>query len=613
VQEWLLKGLIVLETPWRTAGFYPAGATVLEEPGKYLVPDRIKFNDILILDSSNIDNGKTTVNLPMQMVAYTTDKAFREWYISQCEAYARNLILGSVQSWSRTYNIFVDMGRADLLAESGRFYPFTHSLLHRVASRSLVGDVWRHDEETEELEQNNGSSIRGLVRGLPVTGKNLFVVSSESVPVNEIYMTRGAADYIDAKEGDIIHSWRCPILPHPGVAARLTVSHVYGEKDCWNNSQQDCEMDWRDPDQFNVGNIVWLNPETLACMDGDEDGDKIMITRDIHNKLEVPSGHEFDPPQINPNEEPDCKVEKLFDDHVWCSRSDRIELGGASVTRISDWVARRAMDLLNGWYDCNAVGNKFYHIDAEEGVSAEHNWRIYMGLTRMVRAMIQAKKHPVNQSDQRTLALSKKDGLPIDTYRRVEALLCSRGGLYVMKKGEDGILRRQIVTFTDNDGNERPVTDLIEELEVKGYPYARILRAIVNAYDEVWKVYLNDPYHEYHISDQTNLSKSRIAWNSDTNKGLRSSRLSRYAQTYLPKDGVHDQPGIPMDGLSEITGSKVKAKGDKLCYYNQVTGEPLEDIPVLAAVARSVMKERRCTVKVGDKTLERFVRRDHGS
>lgn len=551
VLGWLAKGMIVMASQWREPGIYTRGLTILENEGiragKPLVPTHISVNDVIVVDSTDVIGHTEKVSLNMQISSYSKDQLLREWEIEERVKLAEKIAAGTAESESYIWNVLSSMDNREILAEG----QFKRSLYYRVVNQMLVGTTWKieKNEQDEEIVVNSGDNHKGLIRCLPLEGVYCFVITSQEVKPGDYYsdtphdviISENTAYRSGLEYGSIFHAWRCPSLAHGCVILRCRVAGIIHDDEYGDARLGDFMI-------INVSEDDSMGWSTVDLMCGDDDGDKWCITKELVERFEPWAAEKLGIDEYHLDSEPvlpkDYKVEKLLTSLDWRKPQDRIQLAGESQTRISDWQARKAMDIFHGyaWTE-----NPVYTEKGEEELRLMHS--------RAVQATIMAKKHPVNQSDKTMLMI--EEICPIDIYRRVESTMCGQKGPFHIKQDENGNIYVEPAKWINPRNNEESYT-VLEMIESLGnYPYARVLKAIYDAYQEALRVYTSDPKGKADMGLPADADESRIRWKSRRNYNLRLARLCGTKQKpglivgYLPG---REEIGMPFELAAIVTG-----------------------------------------------------------
>lgn len=580
--SWNEKGTIQIETERRPAGIYPRGLGMRDpETGKKLIPENIRLSHLVIVDHSAINGSKGKVNINHQIFAYTKNKVLKQEIINETKKTAQDIVAGTIKARNETYNLLTGIGRHDLLAETPK--GFKNSLLYREASFMLIGDAYKEDGSL-----NNGRTSTGLIRGLPVDGEYAFIGVSPYLKPQcgdepaEVMLTEDLARILNVKMGDILHTHRSPSLPTGDVLVRCKVVEILTRMDIWKSIPEHIQRRLRKqgmkPSKIQLGKMYWVNvchhiegASTIDRMGGDEDGDKGSIYTKVR-EWELKHNTIIDSDPVLPN----LYAPEILDDNWdWRKQEDRYLLGGKSQTRITDWQARRAMDIIDGYVDGKDTDNirwATYQSFMEEEVRLFHAWRI--------QTLISLKKKPIEDSHMNDWDIPR--GIcPIDVYRQIETILGKDKGPYTETIQDGQVYLEESAEMTE-DG---PITikDLLPRL--KDYPLGEVIQAILEAYDQLWQFYLLDEKGKYETTREGNLDQSTIRWKSQVNWTKRRDRIRKVLH--------FGSKTAPFEMESYITGRRNLHEGKS----------------ILQIVAESVMLARKPKLIYNGQEIQAFVRK----
>jgi len=602
--------MIVLENPWRQAGIYTRGLSFQDRKrnGKPMIPTEIEVRNLVVVDSTDVVGTTNQVSLNMQISYYTGDPLLREWEIQERVKLAEATADGQVTSESRPWNLIAGLDRKELICEA-RMGQFQDSLFFRVANQMLVGSSWKIREEYIVA----GDQHKGLIRGLPLEGDYVFVITSENIGAGrpefgeaaEVAISRDLADSRNLSVGSYFHAWRCPTLPHEGVMIRCVVIAIIEEGERtrlgkfmiinvgpMGEVEHHSRRGWR-PFKA-LAEQALQSSSTVDRQTGDDDGDKWCITTELVERFEPWAAKQMgleeyilDPPAIMPDQFP---AQHRDEEWEWTSEEDRMTIGGHSQTTISDLSARRAMDIIHGWHDGEKVENhKYWEIGNETELRLE--------LCRMVQAMIWAKKHPVVQTGD-NLRINADEGCPVDTYRRIERILCANKGHLGVTETESGFIQPIEIRTSLAPDDVPTIDELISRLEERKYPYARVLRAIHSAYKKIWDIYLTDAKGITETGGNADLDHSKIRWRSETNYRQRCRRMgigSKHKGLIRASGNKNRTEGMSWETAAFLTGQFQGVLKDRKSFIRQVAEE------LLAA--------RKTRVKIRGEEYQIFVRK----
>lgn len=635
----IAKGIIALEQPWLPEGWYTKGLTLRERIGAFkavdktqdsqiYVPQQLRIGDIIILDTTSAHNDARTISISAQMAAYA-DNEFRNWWEDQ----AIESILSVTHNGLSGSPIFNACARTNphILMESGAWNTFQDTVMGRILSSEMVGRNWKYEREPEEaklkklparsgrkIRQIQGSSERGYIRAIQKPGEYVMAMGSSmlrSEPDEDgdymvIVTSPTARNFTwEGKKvniGDRIHIWRCPILPHEGVALSCKIGNIWTKRKHlrWLGEETIAELtalgfEPENPAHFQVGHAIYMAPRLMLGLDGDFDGDRVMATASLVNEFEKFIGKEWRPPFIIPSETPEMNPTRIPGSYSWLSKQDRKRLAALSQSLITDWPARRWADLFDNppsrVYDEDGKEVTEPHVLMIDGEAVDiydlaeikqNDQKRFARIKKVVmdrcvkiiRAQIQGKKHPVDIGDAKYVMEAPEIGYSVDVARALEAELSANGGPYIFR--EDGYATihpriRELVSELENVGRE---------------PVKQIYRAIMAQFEELRTMYENDAYMRYVLSrDGSNLAESKIAYNGKYQKEMRGKRYAKLIRT------------LSDEQLSKISGGDIAWIGNKIEFRVHGTRRALAEVPFVPKVALMLLKARMGEVEIAGK------------
>lgn len=640
------KGMIALEQPWLPAGWYTKGLTILEADDygtnrchiQYYVPEKIKISDILILDVTSAHNGARSVSISSQMAAYA-DKEFREWW--ECEAVEaiNNLLNGQQETWSHVYNAIAHSNPWALM-EVGAWGDLTDSLIYRVFEQEALGSNWRYVRDEEDGPQNKklrarnevnefgevvaairdrevrpimGAEERGIIRALPVPGEYTITMGTSllnSEPDEDgdyqIIISSATAHNlkIDGRKiqiGDRVHIWRCPILPHEGVALSCKIQNIWTARKWlrWLREEDLATMtaegfDPENPSHIQIGHVAFIAPNVMDALDGDFDGDRIMITAAIVERFEKQREKEWRPPFIVPKNTPSMCPTKIPENYSWLKPADRENLAALSQGRISDWGARRWADIFDNppvrpdekaqvIVELPNMELDVYSIAEMNQEERDKLRKMIMDMcVKIIRGQVQGKKHPVTLEGAE-MAVPPKGTYGVDIARALEAELCANKGPFVIHENGSYIIHPKI-------------QKLWKDLNKVESGTKKIFAAIFEKFNYLLEIFQRDPYQMYQITkDGTCLSDSKIAFNGNFQRKLRMERWSKLTRT------------LSIEQIVEITGGESVWIDEKMIFRNPVTKKRIPgETPFVPRIAAKILQARMGEAEIGGKKISCF-------